>query len=687
MDTQNKKGLEAQAIKSLQTFLTLHESGYKLFAVTPNGKSPFRKGWQETAEKSTKEYIESEFEYTQNMGVKCGNGLIVIDLDTKNDGINNFKKFTQSIGVDFDSLVTSTMTVTTPSLGIHIYLQYSGKLPPSVSKICTGVDIRADGSLVVAPGSNINGRYYFTKNIWPIDTLAELPPALAYSILNAKKEKVEVNLEKGVLAVEGQRNQVITSELGKLRQALGLGYDGLLEHARLLNTQILGVPLSDEELQTISKSIAGYPVETARIAAEFETHTPKTLPIACIADYDHHDFPKRNWVMSERYCQSYVSSLVASGGTGKTRLMMLDAYSVATGRPLSGFEVKRKGKVLVYNTEDDADDFRLRAAAIELNYAIDPQDRKNILFLTKGMLGADNNLVVAKGLGKNEAQINHVAISTIVQAIRENDIKLFMVDPFVNIYEGLEENSNPHMNTVIRALNIIAKEANCAVGIAHHMRKGSNDRNSDDAGASRGASAVVDGCRIVYNLSGMTESESEKILGAKNHPEARKYVKLVPTKANLFMPKEASNWFRTHSLTLPNDQMDATLVWDAEANQRARAIQVDTKNSEIGACAEVLSTYMQVGDVLSVNGVKKLIDADKGAFDHLFKWAGSTWSNKIQKYFVEPVEYHDKVFVIKKAKLKGTDEGIYCLAKSDLVNQNFIDQRAKSLTQIEDIFA
>jgi Bifunctional DNA primase/polymerase, N-terminal len=86
-----------------------------------------------------------------SIGVDCGkSGLVVVDLDVKDgiDGIGNWKRHIDG------KHVPATYSVRTPSGGLHHWFRDpEGKYRNSAGLIAPGVDIRAVGGFVVAPGS------------------------------------------------------------------------------------------------------------------------------------------------------------------------------------------------------------------------------------------------------------------------------------------------------------------------------------------------------------------------------------------------------------------------------------------------------------------------------------------------------------------------------------------------------
>jgi len=93
-----------------------------------------------------------------NIGVACGNGLMVLDVDVKNGkpGMQSLE-FLEDMGLPIDGL-----RVRTPSGGIHVYLEVppDTHIPNSVEKIAAGVDVRGHHGYVVGAGSVVGGIEY-----------------------------------------------------------------------------------------------------------------------------------------------------------------------------------------------------------------------------------------------------------------------------------------------------------------------------------------------------------------------------------------------------------------------------------------------------------------------------------------------------------------------------------------------
>jgi hypothetical protein len=153
-----------------------------------------------------------------NIGLPTGkvNNLVVVDVDVKNDagGMGSLKQLQDECG-EFD-----TRVVHTPSGGLHYYFSY----PLGVDTIKNrtnmkpGIDIRADGGYVIAPGSSIDSNPYEFED--EHKEIAALPQKLL-EILTNKSISVSdftTSVSEVIYGVEqGSRNDSIFRFASKRR--------------------------------------------------------------------------------------------------------------------------------------------------------------------------------------------------------------------------------------------------------------------------------------------------------------------------------------------------------------------------------------------------------------------------------------------------------------------------------------
>lgn len=155
-----------------------------------------------------------------NVGIATGAGsrIVVIDIDVKGGGLETLERWKQEHG-DFPS----TPTVRTPTGGLHLYFKYpEGASVGSPTSIAPGVDVRGDGTHVVAPPSMhaVGGLYEWIVAL--TTPLAELPVWLLDLILNSKR-KEQVKVEPPVVAAANPLVMTMSAGTPDLRTSPGAG--------------------------------------------------------------------------------------------------------------------------------------------------------------------------------------------------------------------------------------------------------------------------------------------------------------------------------------------------------------------------------------------------------------------------------------------------------------------------------
>jgi len=98
---------------------------------------------------------------TANIGIRPPCGLVVLDVDPRNDGPNNLNPLVRPNGG-----LPATWTAVTGDGGQHLWYRAAG---PFRGKLCPGVDIKANnGYLVLPPSVHPNGNSYVWANDLPI---------------------------------------------------------------------------------------------------------------------------------------------------------------------------------------------------------------------------------------------------------------------------------------------------------------------------------------------------------------------------------------------------------------------------------------------------------------------------------------------------------------------------------------
>jgi P4 family phage/plasmid primase-like protien len=166
-----------------------------------NGKRPAEGGRRKGTYKfsSISKHIQGGF----NIGVLIPHGVVVLDVDTRDDGFANFDRLLADAyqgepwAPSLDDLIKSTFTVRTGGGGLHLYYSHDPTVRARGSlRGYSGVDLKSSNAgYVVAPGSihPDTGRAYTVENM--PDAFAELPAPLAPFVLTQIHDPFEAQAQ------------------------------------------------------------------------------------------------------------------------------------------------------------------------------------------------------------------------------------------------------------------------------------------------------------------------------------------------------------------------------------------------------------------------------------------------------------------------------------------------------------
>lgn len=257
--------------------------------------------------------------------------------------------------------------------------------------------------------------------------------------------------------------------------------------------------------------------------------------------------PPRPWVYGRVYLRGVYSLLVASGGSGKSALTMVEALAIATGRELiPGQRVVGGPKTVWYhNGEDSEDEQQRRLVAAMDHHGIRHGDLGGRLILTSG----HDHPIKLGGMGQNGPELTPGTGQWVVDMVRDLGVDVLILDPLGAVH-GLPENSNEAMNLLAGGLTRIATTANIAIGLIHHVSQAAaGNMQASGANAARGATALVDRSRNTRQISRPDEREAAA-LGIQSS-ERWRYLAVKNGKANNARLGDA-HWVKLVSVPLHN---------------------------------------------------------------------------------------------------------------------------------------
>lgn len=282
--------------------------------------------------------------------------------------------------------------------------------------------------------------------------------------------------------------------------------------------------------------------EEATRPPPIEERIPDPFPATPVLLQRLENIPPRELVYGHFLFRKFVSALGAPGGSGKTAYAYTVALALASGRDLLSEGVYDPGNVWIYNLEDPETELYRRLKAGMLGHDVVFADIEGRLFMDSGR---DRPLVIAEAQ-RDGTVIAWPQVPSLIAEIKARQVHLLIVDPFVRSHR-VEENHNDQIDFVAALWAAIADAADCSILLVHHFRKGGV---SGDAGAFRGASALIDASRAAVTLSTMAADEASRVGVVEK--ERWQYVRVDNAKLNLAPPPDDALWLRLSGVNLGN---------------------------------------------------------------------------------------------------------------------------------------
>jgi RecA-family ATPase len=327
------------------------------------------------------------------------------------------------------------------------------------------------------------------------------------------------------------------------------------ERNRLAKAVAAGCP--EQELQAILESIKQAPAGgelNPAIPPPFRRFTESNLTEARL-------HPK---CIVEHYLYADLALVCAAGGTGKTTTLIYEALCIAIGRDLWGCRVMNPGATLFITAEDSSDLFAARLREIMAVMGLSDYERRRALdrMAVWDVSGALVRLAELEQGGN--IRLTGLA-DQIVDAYRESHLAQVVFDPAISFGPG-ERVVNDGEQSVVVACRRIVRGLKCCVRLIHHTGKVNARAGTLDQYASRGGTALPDGCRMVAVMSSVTEATQNPPEGFDLAPGdsgfilARAKLSYAPPQPNLWIRRRGFvfDWFAEERVG-----KDETLTRDA----------------------------------------------------------------------------------------------------------------------------
>ena len=587
--------------------------GLYLFPVRRGTKDKPCIKWKEGSSNDKAKWKEWIKEFDEpNFGVDCGkSGLFVLDVDTKNGHRGDLSALALLEENELASEIPADWcAIRTPSGGMQYWM--AGTSANSAGKLGDGLDVRSVGGYVLLPGSEtekgiyelVNDKPFIPAPKWLIDLAGA--PQIRGSEADTElcewddpanvADAVEWLLTSAPVPVEGERDHACYAIGCKLRDYAVAEETAVRIAAKHWLPKWGGHDFGADELTRSFSSSYRYAMNPAGIASakvqeakaiadmpdlpeEIEAPEEKPLTFGFIQGSEALEpIEPTRWLIGHRVAREYINIILAPGGVGKSTLTIADALSVACGKPLLGARIWTPGNVWLYSLEDDANEIKRRLFAAAKIHGVSDKAVLDRVFIS--CAPNHQEFVLARKI-KGDVVVMEKTVQAAMRFIRENDIVLFVGDPFVRSHR-VEESSNSELDVVAAQWDRIAKATGCAVLLVHHTRKKGEHDVAGDVDMGRGASAFTNAARSVVTFYRMTKEEAQQFGINVAEGEHLDYLRLDNAKANIAPPARKAKWFRMRDVGLDN----ATAIYDED--RRATLEPVDLEGEGGGKIEDLL---------------------------------------------------------------------------------------------------
>jgi len=399
-----------------------------------------------------------------NVGIATGAELCAMDVDgpTGEEALLRFQE-------EFGRLPETWEVLTGREGGRHLYFSKPPEIVLKSRSIAPGLDIKAEGGGVVAPGSkHISGRLYRVKD--HKRDIQDLPePWVEFLATPTKKEiKVESkSLHKKI--IESQRNNTIFGVALTIWKALG---DKEVVQATVHNFNRIRCepPLPDAEVnKTVSSACRGNSISVT------QTNVSKLI---IDTELMQMVLPPIRWIVADAIAAG-LCLLVGKAKVGKSLWALNLAYAIATSEQFLGNFSTELGDVIYLPLEDGLSRIQRRFLRVSKGK---PSGR--IYFQTAWPRFDE------KGFGLNflERELDRLP-----------DCKLVVIDTFQKI-RAPKKSARSDYEEDYRALEIIqqvALQRNIVIMLLHHLKKEKTEDPLDGVLGSTALSGVADSIIIL----------------------------------------------------------------------------------------------------------------------------------------------------------------------------------------------
>lgn len=251
-------------------------------------------------------------------------------------------------------------------------------------------------------------------------------------------------------------------------------------------------------------------------------HLPMDVALGRIAGWQQPDrekaltVPRPKWLVRDLVLSGKVGTIVGSGGSAKTTLLIYLMHCIALGESFFGHDIESSGSSVLLSGEDDQEDLEGASAQLLLartkDMSVPERNRITDVVRSKVRLislrGSCPTFIAKAGGAFGETNAPHQLVKSLDDI---HDLRLVLPDT-LRRFSQAPSTDEEAMGKAIKGGELLSEliDTKPAVLFPHHTSKADFRSGNSDQYAAIGTTAIVDNTRFGLNLRTLTLEEAAK---------------------------------------------------------------------------------------------------------------------------------------------------------------------------------
>ena len=326
--------------------------------------------------------------------------------------------------------------------------------------------------------------------------------------------------------------------------------------------------------------------------------------------------PKPDWLVDKLIMKKTIFMISGFGGTGKSTLALnLAVYGAYSKKEFLNRSIPKTFSSLIINQEDTKNNMYLKIKGIINHNQIRIPYKTEELFEMANdknspridiLSGAERKIIL--GRFKNDICETTSDYHQIIEGIKKYQYDLVVFDPFILLFEGLNENDATHVSVGMKLISEIANQCNCAIIIIDHTSKNSlnydleSDFNSRQS-ATKGSINKMSSARGGLLVSHMTKAQARSF--HVNENDSFDYINIVDSKNNYAKISVEGTWLKKISTYV--DHQDCLVLSEkhdlAQRYAQGKKSHLELLQSNIRHCFNTIIKQFGDNDTCTLNKI------------------------------------------------------------------------------------